>query len=95
MFDSRINKSKAWKKLESHCKSMRKVLMRDLFEKDSKRAQKFTESLDDTIIHTMIYSVLLCDRQLRKFALGKRSKHDLCYILSDENSLQTAATKEG
>ena len=50
MFDSRINKSKAWKKLESHCKSMRKVLMRDLFEKDSKRAQKFTESLDDTII---------------------------------------------
>ncbi len=50
MFDSRINKSKAWKRLESHCKSMRKVLMRDLFEKDSKRAQKFTESLDDTII---------------------------------------------
>lgn len=50
MFDSRINKSKAWKKLESHCKSMRKVLMRDLFEKDSKRAQKFTESLDETII---------------------------------------------
>ncbi len=50
MFDSRINKSKAWKKLESHCKSMRKVLMRDLFEKDSKRAQKFMESLDDTII---------------------------------------------
>ena len=50
MFDSRLNKSRAWKKLESHCKSMRKVLMRDLFEKDSKRAQKFTESLDDTII---------------------------------------------
>ena len=42
----------------------------------------------------MIHRVPFCDRQLRKFALGKRRKHDLCYILPYEDSLQAAATKE-
>ena len=49
MFSSAINKSKAWKKLESHAKSMRNVLMKDLFAKDDKRAEKFSLSLNDTL----------------------------------------------
>ena len=50
MFDRSVNKSKAWKKLESHYKAFRKTEMRDLFAKDPHRAEKFTERLDDTII---------------------------------------------
>ncbi len=50
MFDRSVNKSKAWKKLESHYKAFRKTEMRDLFAKDPHRAEKFTERLGDTII---------------------------------------------
>ena len=50
MFDRSVNKSKAWKKLESHYKAFRKVEMRDLFDKDAQRAAKFTEKLGDTLI---------------------------------------------
>lgn len=48
MFGSckKINKSRAWKKLEGHYKSFRKVTMRELFEKDEKRAEKYTINLD-------------------------------------------------
>lgn len=45
-----INKSKAWKKLEKHAKEMRKVEMRDMFEKDAKRADKYTISLDNMVV---------------------------------------------
>lgn len=39
-------KFKYWKKLKSHYKSMRNVQMRDLFEADEKRADKFTIQTD-------------------------------------------------
>ncbi len=45
-----INKSKAWKRLEKHVKEMRKVEMRDMFEKDAKRADKYTISLDNMVV---------------------------------------------
>ncbi len=45
-----INKSKAWKRLEKHAKEMRKVEMRDMFEKDAKRADKYTISLDNMVV---------------------------------------------
>ncbi len=45
-----INKSSAWKKLESQAKKMRKVQMRDMFDKDPKRAEKFTLKLDNMVL---------------------------------------------
>ncbi len=50
MFSRAVNKSKAWKKLESHYKHFKKVEMRDLFAKDSHRACRFSERLDDTMV---------------------------------------------
>lgn len=50
MFDRAVNKSKAWKKLESHYKHFRKTEMRDLFAEDADRAAKFTLKLDDTLL---------------------------------------------
>lgn len=41
------DKSRAWKRLEKHAKKMRNVEMRDMFEKDSERAKKYTLSLDN------------------------------------------------
>jgi len=37
----------AWKKLQEHFQSLKNVKMTDLFEKDSKRADKFTRQWDD------------------------------------------------
>lgn len=41
-----VNKFKYWKKLTSHYKKMRKVQMRDLFDDDAKRADRFSIQLD-------------------------------------------------
>lgn len=41
-----VNKFKYWKKLASHYKKMRKVQMRDLFDDDAKRADRFSIQLD-------------------------------------------------
>ena len=43
---SEINKSMQWKKLEKLAKKMRKIEMRDMFEKDNKRAEKYTLELE-------------------------------------------------
>lgn len=42
-----IDKSRAWKVLSSHCKSVKKLHMRDMFENDVKRAEKYTISLEN------------------------------------------------
>ena len=42
-----VNKTKAWKKLAGHYKHVKNLEMRDLFEADSKRAEKFTLQLDN------------------------------------------------
>lgn len=46
MFEKAVNKSKAWKKLESHYKHFRKVEMKDLFAIDEDRTKKFSVNLD-------------------------------------------------
>ena len=45
MFEKTVNKTKAWKKLESHYKHFRKVEMKDLFACDADRAKKFSVNL--------------------------------------------------
>jgi len=40
-------KTRAWKKLAEHYKHLKKVQMRDLFDADSKRAEKYTLKLDN------------------------------------------------
>ena len=46
MFEKSVNKTKAWKKLESHYKHFRKVEMKDLFAYDENRAKKFSIDLE-------------------------------------------------
>ena len=48
-FDN-ANKTKAWKKLESEYKRIKKTQMRELFAKDPKRAEKYTVQLNDLIL---------------------------------------------
>lgn len=42
-----VNKTRAWKKLASHYRHIKNVEMKDLFESDPKRAEKFTLQLDN------------------------------------------------
>ena len=42
-----VNKTRAWKKLASHYRHIKNVEMKDLFEADPKRAEKFTLQLDN------------------------------------------------
>ncbi len=42
-----INKTRVWKKLETHAKKMRKVEMRDMFSEDTRRAEKYSISLEN------------------------------------------------
>lgn len=42
-----INKTRVWKKLEVHAKKMRNVEMRDMFDEDNKRAEKYSVSLEN------------------------------------------------
>ena len=46
MFEKTVNKTKAWKKLESHYKHFRKVEMKELFACDADRAKKFSVNLE-------------------------------------------------
>lgn len=48
-FDN-ANKTKAWKKLESEYKRIKKTQMRELFAKDPQRADKYTVKLNDLIL---------------------------------------------
>ena len=45
-----VNKLRAWKRLERHSKKMKKIEMRDLFDKDSKRASKFSLQLESMLV---------------------------------------------
>lgn len=44
-----VNKLRAWKKLERHCKKMKKITMREMFDQDSERASKFSLQLDSML----------------------------------------------
>lgn len=41
-----VNKTRAWKRLEHHYKTMRKVEMRDMFAKDPQRAERYSINLN-------------------------------------------------
>ena len=45
-----INKSVQWKKLEKLARKMRKMEMRDMFEKDNKRAEKYSLTLENMLV---------------------------------------------
>lgn len=45
-----VNKFKYWKKLASHYKKMKKVQMRELFDADENRAEKYTIKLDAMLL---------------------------------------------
>ena len=44
-----VNKTKAWKKVAEHYKHIKNIEMIDLFDADSKRAEKFTLKLDNIL----------------------------------------------
>ena len=44
-----VNKLRAWKRLERHCKKMKKIEMRKLFDEDEERAGKFSLQLDNML----------------------------------------------
>lgn len=44
-----VNKLKAWKKLESHSKKIKKIEMRDMFDNDTSRAAKFSLELENML----------------------------------------------
>jgi len=88
MFGARkeVNKGRAWKRLENHYKSLRKVEMRDMFKKDPQRAERYCISLDSMLFdysknrindRTMKYLLALAkerglDEKIREmFAGGK------------------------
>ncbi len=70
-----VNKSRAWKRLENHYKSFRKVEMRDMFQKDPQRAEKYSINLD-----TMMFDYSknrINDRTMKYLlALAKERKLD-------------------
>ncbi len=70
-----INSSRAWKRLERHYKAMRKLEMRDMFEKDPQRAEKFSIRLESMLLD---YSKnRINDRTMRYLlALAKECKLD-------------------
>lgn len=70
-----INKSRAWKRLEHHYKSMRKVEMRDMFRKDPQRAERYSINLEGL---TLDYSKnRINDRTIKYLlALAKERKLD-------------------
>ncbi len=45
-----VNKSRAWKRLENHYKSLRKLEMRDMFKKDPQRAERYNVSLESMVL---------------------------------------------
>ena len=68
---SEINKSMQWKKLEKLAKKMRKIEMRDMFEKDNKRAEKYTLELENMLVD---FSKNRIDDKVFKALLGLAKK---------------------
>ena len=94
MFQSDKNKTKAWKKVESEYKRFKKIQMRDLFEKDEKRAQKYTLELEDL---TFYYSKNRFDEGVLEALLnlakerGVEQKRDDMFNGSKINSTESRA----
>ena len=65
-----VSKTRAWKKVAAHYKHFKDVEMRDLFDDDKKRAEKFTINLDNLILdccdkgikflYTFLYACQIC-----------------------------------
>lgn len=69
-----VNKLKQWKKLEKYNKKMKKIHMRDLFEKDETRAEKYTLRLEDMLFD---YSKNRIDDKTMRYLLDL-AKH--CHV---------------
>lgn len=74
MFEKTVNKTKAWKKLESHYKHFRKVEMKDLFACDADRAKKFSVNLEAMYVD---YSKNRINDQTMKLLLNLARECDL------------------
>lgn len=61
-----VNKLGAWKRLERHCKKMKKIEMRDFFDKDKDRAEKFSLKLESLLFD---YSKNRIDEKTIKYLL--------------------------
>ncbi len=70
-----VNKSRAWKRLENHYKSLRKLEMRDMFKKDPQRAERYNISLEPLMLD---YSKNRINDRTMKYllALAKERKLD-------------------
>lgn len=69
-----INQSRAWKKLSKYAAKMRKKTMREMFEKDPKRAQVFSLQLDNMWLD---YSKNLIDAKAMLYLLALANKAKL------------------
>lgn len=66
MRSKEVNQSRIWKKLERHYKSFRKVEMRDMFDKDPQRAERFKICLENL---TLDYSKNRINERTMKYLL--------------------------
>lgn len=66
MKSKEVNQSRIWKKLERHYKSFRKVEMRDMFDKDPQRAERFKICLENL---TLDYSKNRINERTMKYLL--------------------------
>lgn len=81
-----INKSRAWKRLEHHYKSMRKVEMRDMFRKDPQRAERYSINLEGLMLD---YSKNRINDRTIKYLLALAKERKL-----DEKSKRCFAANE-
>ena len=75
MFEKTVNKTKAWKKLESHYKHFRKVEMKDLFACDADRAKKFSVNLEAMYVD---YSKNRINDRTMKLLLNVQRRQNQC-----------------
>ncbi len=66
MRSKEVNQSRIWKKLERHYKSFRKVEMRDMFDKDPQRSERFKICLENL---TLDYSKNRINERTMKYLL--------------------------
>jgi glucose-6-phosphate isomerase len=73
-------KTRAWKKLAEHYKHLKKIQMRDLFDADSKRAEKHTLKLDNLMFD---YSKNRFDDKVLSALIKLAEEHNLKNRIND------------
>lgn len=94
-----VNKFKYWKKLANHYKKMKKVHMRDLFEEDPERAEKYSLKLETMLLDysknritekTMKYLLRLAEECQLKEKIEEMFNGDRINITENRPVLHTA-----